>query len=80
MDEAGRKSCFEFMGTETTSPSTSTVIPPPTPTSTGDSSGGSPDASQETPSSAAGRLMSLDSVGATSSIAIASAVVWSILN
>ena len=73
MDDTGRKKCLEFieaMG----------IIPPPMPTSTGDSAGGSTDASQETPSSAAGRLMSLGIVGAPSSFAFASAVVWSILN
>ena len=73
MDDTGRKKCLEFI-------ESMGITPPPILTSTGDDGSGSPDASQETPSSAAGRLMSLDIVGAPSSFAFASTVVWSVLN
>ena len=50
-------------------------------TTTGDGAGSSPYASQETPTSAAGRLMTSDVVGGRASFAAASAVVvWSVFH
>ena len=61
-------SCFRALGAE---------LPP----TTGDGAGSSPYASQETPTSAAGRLMSSDIVGGRASFAAASAVVvWSVFH